>query len=243
MIKTTLEREVAALCCVMPPPQSPSTCGPSFVHRCANRDESAAVLLAGVADMGERCVLTINRILWVPADCYVERTPDHLKVTSTGWMRALKAAERLDLHPIFFHTHPHYTMSESFPSRRPGRRSSCSSHSQIRAGVSALREHDPRRQARALRRSQVGSSKTDKPHQHQAPENRGTPSPDPSEHRPSRRFNAAHRGGARPADPRVRKSRTASPLPPACRCGRAPAAPAPRLSSNSHDSVWVTSPS
>jgi hypothetical protein len=76
-------------------------------------EESAAVLLAGVADMGDRCVLTINRVLWVPVECYVERAPDRLKVTSAGWMPALKAAERLGLHPIFFHTHPDYTSEPS----------------------------------------------------------------------------------------------------------------------------------
>jgi hypothetical protein len=69
-------------------------------------NESAAVLLAGIADTGDRFVLIINRVLWVPAECYVERAPDRLKLASPGWMHALKAAAGLGLHPIFFHTHP-----------------------------------------------------------------------------------------------------------------------------------------
>ena len=50
-------------------------------------DESAAVLLAGIADIDDRCVLTINRVLWVPVECYLERTPNRLKVASTGCRR------------------------------------------------------------------------------------------------------------------------------------------------------------
>lgn len=71
-----------------------------------NRHESAAILLAGVADADDRMILTINRAVWVPTVCYLERTHDHLKIASRGWMPALKAAAAEGLHPVFFHTHP-----------------------------------------------------------------------------------------------------------------------------------------
>lgn len=69
-------------------------------------EESAAVILAGIARTDHQIVLTVNRVLWVPEDCYLERTPTKLKISSQGWMPALKAAEKDGLHPMFFHTHP-----------------------------------------------------------------------------------------------------------------------------------------
>jgi len=69
-------------------------------------DESAAVLLAGVADDGERLTYTVSRVLWVPDEHYDERTPVRLSIRSAGWCPALKVAADAGLHPIFFHTHP-----------------------------------------------------------------------------------------------------------------------------------------
>ena len=69
-------------------------------------DETAGVLLAGVAEDDERLTFTVNRIIWVPEEQYVERTPRRLSISSAGWVPALKAAADKGLHPVFFHTHP-----------------------------------------------------------------------------------------------------------------------------------------
>jgi molybdopterin/thiamine biosynthesis adenylyltransferase len=69
-------------------------------------EESAAVLLAGVAVDGDRLVFAVNRVMWVPEEHYDERTPVRLSIRSAGWVPALKAAAAAGLHPIFFHTHP-----------------------------------------------------------------------------------------------------------------------------------------
>jgi proteasome lid subunit RPN8/RPN11 len=69
-------------------------------------DETAGVLLAGVAESDERLTFTVNRIIWVPEEQYVERSPRRLSISSAGWVPALKAAADLGLHPVFFHTHP-----------------------------------------------------------------------------------------------------------------------------------------
>lgn len=70
------------------------------------REESAALLLAGVAENDDRLTYTVSRVVWVPEECYDERTPVRLSIRSTGWFPALKTAARAGLHPIFFHTHP-----------------------------------------------------------------------------------------------------------------------------------------
>jgi molybdopterin/thiamine biosynthesis adenylyltransferase len=69
--------------------------------------ETAAVLLAGVADDGDRLLLTVNSICWVPDSAYEERDQHQLRIASHGWMHALKAAASRKLLPIFIHTHPH----------------------------------------------------------------------------------------------------------------------------------------
>ena len=69
-------------------------------------DETAGVLLAGVAEDDERLTFTVNRVIWVPEEQYVERTPRRLSISSAGWVPALKAAADTGLHPVFFHTHP-----------------------------------------------------------------------------------------------------------------------------------------
>lgn len=93
----------------MPPEISAAFSDRTWDELCAaleRREESAAVLLAGVADTGDRLIFTINRAVWVPDDHYVERTHNRLKIASRGWMPALKAAATEGLHPVFFHTHP-----------------------------------------------------------------------------------------------------------------------------------------
>lgn len=69
-------------------------------------DESAGVMLAGVAEDGARLTYTVNRVVWVPDEQYVERTPERLSIASAGWVPALKIAADAGLQPIFFHTHP-----------------------------------------------------------------------------------------------------------------------------------------
>jgi ThiF family/Prokaryotic homologs of the JAB domain len=76
-------------------------------------EESAAVLLAGIADTSDRLIFTINRAIWVPDNHYIERTHNRLKIASRGWMPALKAAAAEGLHPVFFHTHPSGNASPS----------------------------------------------------------------------------------------------------------------------------------
>lgn len=73
----------------------------------ADPRETAGVLLAGVADDGERLALTISEILWVPDSAYEERDEHQLLIASHGWMNALKVAATRKLVPVFFHTHPH----------------------------------------------------------------------------------------------------------------------------------------
>lgn len=93
----------------MPPEISAAFSDRIWEELCAaleRREESAAVLLAGVANTGDRLIFTINRAVWVPDGHYVERTHNRLKIASRGWMPALKAAAAEGLHPIFFHTHP-----------------------------------------------------------------------------------------------------------------------------------------
>lgn len=68
--------------------------------------ETAGVILAGIAVEDERTTLIGNKIMWVPDSEYALRTPKQLKVTSAGWMPAVKAAADDGWHPIFFHTHP-----------------------------------------------------------------------------------------------------------------------------------------
>lgn len=93
----------------MPPEISAAFSDRTWDELCAaleRREESAAVLLAGVADTGDRLIFTINRAVWVPDNRYVERTHNRLKIASSGWMPALKAVAAEGLHAIFFHTHP-----------------------------------------------------------------------------------------------------------------------------------------
>lgn len=70
------------------------------------KDESAGVLLAGMTQDETRLTYTVNRVVWVPEEHYVERMPNRMSITSAGWVSALKIAADAGLQPIFFHTHP-----------------------------------------------------------------------------------------------------------------------------------------
>lgn len=80
-------------------------------------DESAGVLLAGMTEDETRLTYTVNRVIRVPDEHYVERTSKRLSIASAGWVPALKAAADAGLQPIFFHTHP---ATEPTPSERDG---------------------------------------------------------------------------------------------------------------------------
>ncbi len=71
-----------------------------------DRNESAGIILAGLAEEADRLTLCLNRIIWVPADAYEVRSPRELKIRSEGWMPALAEASEGGWQPIFFHTHP-----------------------------------------------------------------------------------------------------------------------------------------
>jgi hypothetical protein len=68
--------------------------------------ETAAVLLAGIAADADRPTLLVNSIIWVPEDQYELRGPLGLKISSRGWVPALKRAADAGLSAIFFHSHP-----------------------------------------------------------------------------------------------------------------------------------------
>lgn len=69
-------------------------------------DESGGVLLAGMAEDETRLTYTVNRVIWVPDEHYVERTPRRMSIASAGWVSALKVAADAGLQPVFLHTHP-----------------------------------------------------------------------------------------------------------------------------------------
>lgn len=69
-------------------------------------DETAGVLLAGVAEDETRLIYTVNRVVWVPDEHYAERGPERLSIASGGWVPVLGAAAKEHLQPVFFHTHP-----------------------------------------------------------------------------------------------------------------------------------------
>ncbi len=86
-----------------------------IVEALDREDESAGVLLAGVTEDQTRLTYTVNRVIWVPNEHYVERTPRRMSIVSAGWVPALKVAADVGLQPIFFHTHP---AGEPTPSER-----------------------------------------------------------------------------------------------------------------------------
>lgn len=68
--------------------------------------ETAAILLAGYAARNDEVTLTVNRVIAVPDDAYELRSRDELRISSRGWMPALRAAADGGWVAIFFHTHP-----------------------------------------------------------------------------------------------------------------------------------------
>lgn len=86
-----------------------------IVSTLAREDESAGVLLAGITEDETRLTYTVNRVIWVSEEHYVERTPKRMSIASAGWVPMLKVAADTGLQPIFFHTHPN---DESTPSER-----------------------------------------------------------------------------------------------------------------------------
>jgi proteasome lid subunit RPN8/RPN11 len=70
------------------------------------REETAGILFAGIADGDRTLTLCLNDIRWVPVDAYELREARMLRITSEGWMPALGKAAAEGWQPIFFHTHP-----------------------------------------------------------------------------------------------------------------------------------------
>jgi hypothetical protein len=68
--------------------------------------ETAAVVLAGLADDPERPTLLVNSIRWIDDASYVRRERLGLRIASHGWVPALKRAADAGLHAMFFHSHP-----------------------------------------------------------------------------------------------------------------------------------------
>jgi molybdopterin/thiamine biosynthesis adenylyltransferase len=70
------------------------------------RNETGAVLLAGIARAGDDLRILGRELVWVPEEAYDRRTPRSLSIRSTGYVGALgRAAQRGDV-PIWLHTHP-----------------------------------------------------------------------------------------------------------------------------------------
>jgi len=73
----------------------------------AERRESAAVLLAGVARARDGQLRLLGRELHpVPDDCYERRERTELIVVADGWVPALGRAAEIGASAIWFHTHP-----------------------------------------------------------------------------------------------------------------------------------------
>ncbi len=68
--------------------------------------ETAGILLArrATTSCGEKFLA--RSIHWVGDDAYIERSPNHMLITSSGYVGALGAAETDGAVPIWFHTHP-----------------------------------------------------------------------------------------------------------------------------------------
>jgi molybdopterin/thiamine biosynthesis adenylyltransferase/proteasome lid subunit RPN8/RPN11 len=79
-----------------------------------DREESAAILLAGRAEEPDRLTVCLSRAIWVPAEAYELRSATEMRIRSEGWMPALAEAAAGGWQPIFFHTHP---AGEPVPSR------------------------------------------------------------------------------------------------------------------------------
>lgn len=68
--------------------------------------ETAGVLLAGVARLGDDLRLLGRELHWVPEDQYAVREGDRLSIRSGGYTQALARAEEIGAVAIWLHTHP-----------------------------------------------------------------------------------------------------------------------------------------
>src|SRR5581483_5458415 len=77
-----------------------------LVASLANPLETAGVVLAREVSTPSGKKLLARSMHWVREDAYLERTPAHMLIASTGYVWALGLAEADGSIPIWFHTHP-----------------------------------------------------------------------------------------------------------------------------------------
>lgn len=78
----------------------------SITRELARVEETAAVLLASRAREENRLTLLVREVVWAPEEAYELRAPEGLRISSRGYVGALKRAAEKQLVPIFLHTHP-----------------------------------------------------------------------------------------------------------------------------------------
>lgn len=71
-----------------------------------NHDETAGVLLAGVAETDRGVTVLGTAVRWAPDSAYLQRSPDGLVLSPSAYLPALKEAAELKRVPLFVHTHP-----------------------------------------------------------------------------------------------------------------------------------------
>ncbi len=69
-------------------------------------NETAGVLLAGLARTRGGLRLLVREVHWVPNHAYRRRTPRSLSILSEGYVSVLARAEATGTVPIWLHTHP-----------------------------------------------------------------------------------------------------------------------------------------
>ncbi len=69
-------------------------------------EESGAVLLVGMAQTPDGLRLLGRELRWVPAEAYEIRTAKSLRISSSGYVEALREAEQIGAVPLWIHTHP-----------------------------------------------------------------------------------------------------------------------------------------
>lgn len=72
-------------------------------------EEAAGVLAVRAIDDDEGCTLLGRRLDWAPSSAYLERDAHQLKLQSTGWVPAARAAGNDNSLGLFIHTHPNGT--------------------------------------------------------------------------------------------------------------------------------------
>lgn len=77
-------------------------------------NETAGVILAGLARSEAGLRLLAREVRWVPEDSYQRRTSRSLSILSSGYVDALARAEETQTVPIWLHTHPG---ADSLPQR------------------------------------------------------------------------------------------------------------------------------